>query len=122
MKMQQSRPIIKTKSNIAFQKKAVLEGQGLENLIKTLGEGQADNFIKKVSSSVQNLSNLNENAILKFDESSISGNKVSLRGKYVDNHSVENISITLNKKATANKTLKQLTRFFKRFEHTDIFS
>lgn len=121
MKIQQTQPSLHSKSNVTFQKKAILEGQGLENLIRTLGEGKADKFVKKISSSVINIPNLNENAILKFDESSISGNKVTLSGKYIDNHSVEDITIALNKKATSHKTHRQLTRFFEKFKPTDIF-
>lgn len=121
MKIQKTQPNLHAKSKITFQKKAIIEGPGLENLVANMGKRKANEFVKKVSTSIKGISKVHEEAVLKFDETTISGNKVILRGKYVDNHSVEDISIALNKKATAHKTHRKLTRFFERFKPTNIF-
>lgn len=112
MKIQQAQ------SNMTFQKKVIIDGQGLQNLYNTFGTNTTDKLIKKVSSAAHNIQG---NDVLWLSESTISGNKIKLKGKYFNDHSVEKISIDLNKKATQHKTKRHLERFLNRLNPVDIF-
>lgn len=118
MKGEKTMKIQSTKSPVTFEKTALVHGIGLGNLNRTIGVQKTEEFINKLSNAAKQISGKD---FYFLNRSQIVGDTVTLKGKYVNNKSVERFLIALNLKANTEEIQKELEKETSKLKLVNIF-
>lgn len=107
-----------TKSHVAFERKAFVNGIGLGNLYKNLGTKRTDEFPSKITNAAKQIPG---KEFYFLNRSQIIGDIITLKGKYATDKCVEKFSIALNLKSNIEEMQKKLEKETSKLKLVNIF-
>lgn len=96
-----------TKSQVTFEKTAFVNGRGLGNLYKNLGNKTTNEFLEKITTAAKKIPG---KEFYFLNRSQINGDSVTLKGKYANGKNVERVTITLNLKSNQEEVQKEFEK------------